>query len=118
MRNATVYLKHIRDAIVRIEKYTEDGRSAFFQHTMVQDSVIRNLEIIGEAVKNLPAEVKKHHPGVPWRSITALRNVLIHEYFGVDLSIVWGVVSKRLPVLKQHVLAMLSKGQRSKKKAK
>ncbi len=60
MRNATVYLKHIRDAIVRIEKYAEDGRSAFFQNTMVQDSVIRNLEIIGEAVKNLPVEVKNN----------------------------------------------------------
>lgn len=110
MRNATVYLKHIRDAIVRIEKYTEDGRSAFFQHTMVQDSVIRNLEIIGEAVKNLPAEVKRQHPGVPWRSITALRNVLIHEYFGVDLSICVGSCVQATPSLEAACLGDAFKG--------
>ncbi|MGH9425675.1 MAG: HepT-like ribonuclease domain-containing protein [Terriglobia bacterium] len=117
MSDATVYLKHIRDAIAKIEAYTQGGRKAFFQSTMVQDSVVRNLEIIGEAVKNLPDEVKKQNPKVPWRSITALRNVLIHEYFGVDLNIVWGVVSKRLPVLKRHVLAILSKGKRLRWKA-
>lgn len=117
MRDATAYLKHIRDAIAKIEAYTTGGRKAFFQNTMVQDSVIRNLEIIGEAVKNLPAQVKRQNPEVPWRTITALRNVLIHEYFGVDLNIVWRVVAKRLPVLKRHISAILSKGQRSEKKA-
>lgn len=117
MKNATVYLKHIRDAVAKIEAYTKGGRAAFLKSTMVQDSVVRNLEIIGEAVRNLPAEVKKRHPEVPWRSITALRNILIHEYFGVDLKIVWGVVSKRLPLLKRHILAILSKDKQSGKKA-
>jgi len=75
---------------------------------MVQDAVIRNLEIIGEAVKNLPPDLRKRYPRLPWSKIVALRNVLIHEYFGVDLEIVWQIVTKRLPVLKQSVNHMLS----------
>lgn len=74
---------------------------------MIQDAVIRNLEVIGEAVKQLPADLRQRYPHIPWRSITALRNVLIHEYFGVDLEIVLRVVQKRLPTLKHHVGVML-----------
>lgn len=108
MKDAAIYLCHIRDAIARIEKYTAQGRNAFFNDTMVQDGVIRNLEVIGEAVKNLPPELKRRHPEIPWRSITALRNVLIHEYFGVDIEIVWRVVQRRIPTLKGYVEAMLT----------
>ncbi len=107
MKDASVYLKHIQDAIARIESYTAQGRKAFFGNTMVQDAVIRNLEVIGEAVKQLPEDLRERYPHIPWRSITALRNVLIHEYFGVDLEIVWRVVQKRLPTLKRHVGVML-----------
>lgn len=112
MKDATVYLKHIRDAIERIESYTGKGRKAFFQDTMMQDAVIRNLEVIGEAVKNLSSNFRRLHPEIPWRSITALRNVLIHEYFGVDLEIVWRVVQRRLPTLKRYVKGLLAKGKR------
>jgi uncharacterized protein with HEPN domain len=107
MKDASVYLKHVQDAIVRIESYTGQGRKAFFDNTMIQDAVIRNLEVIGEAVKQLPADLRQRYPHIPWRSITALRNVLVHEYFGVDLEIVWRVVQKRLPTLKHHVGVML-----------
>lgn len=79
---------------------------------MVQDAVIRNLEVIGEAVKNLSSDLRRRHPAIPWRGITALRNVLIHEYFGVDLEIVWRVVSRRLPTLKGSVLKLLERGKR------
>jgi len=108
VKDAAIYLRHIRDAIARIEKYTAQGRKAFFEDSMVQDAVIRNLEVIGEAVRSLPPELKRRHPEIPWRSITALRNVLIHEYFGVDLEIVWRVVQRRIPTLKRHVEAMLA----------
>lgn len=108
MKDPVVYLHHIRDAIARIEQYTTQGRQAFFEDLMVQDAVIRNLEVIGEAVRSLPPELKCRHPQIPWRSITALRNVLIHEYFGVDLEIVWRVVQRRIPTLKRHVEAMLA----------
>ena len=117
MKDASAYLKHIREAIAKIEKYTKDGRKHFMEDTMIQDSVIRNLEIIGEAARNLPADLRKSAPKVPWRSITGMRNVLIHEYFGVDLDIVWKVVTQRLPILKSHVSAMLAKNKWSKKKA-
>ena len=117
MKDASAYLKHIREAIAKIERYTKTGRAEFMDDTMIQDSVIRNLEIIGEAARNLPLELRKAHPEVPWRSVMGMRNVLIHEYFGVDLDTVWKVVAQRLPVLKKHVSAMLMKDKRSKKKA-
>ena len=107
MKDQSVYLKHIRDAISKIEVYTVGGRAEFFKNTMIQDAVIRNLEVIGEAVRNISAEFRKQHPRIPWRNITALRNVLIHEYFGVDLEIVWRVVLRRLPTLKRQVEALL-----------
>lgn len=108
MKDESVYLKHIRDAIKKIDFYTTGGRKAFFQNTMVQDAVIRNLEVIGEAVKNLSPEFRRRHPEIPWRSISALRNVLIHEYFGVDLENVWRVIQRRLPRLKQYVETLLA----------
>ena len=113
MKDAAVFLQHIRDAISRIETYTAGGRRAFLSDTMVQDAVIRNLEVIGEAVRNLPLDLRQQHPTIPWRSITALRNVLIHEYFGVDIDIVWRVVERRLPTLKHHVDLMLKKSSRA-----
>jgi uncharacterized protein with HEPN domain len=101
-------LQHIADAIERIESYTAAGRRKFFEDTMIQDAVIRNLEIIGEAVRGLPDDFRRRHPNIPWRSITALRNVLIHHYFGVDLEIVWRVVRRRLPGLKHYVQTLLA----------
>jgi uncharacterized protein with HEPN domain len=109
VKEDSVYLRHIRDAIERVESYTAGGSKVFFQNTMVQDAVIRNLEVIGEAVRNLSSEVRRRHPEIPWRSVTALRNVLIHEYFGVDVEIVWRVVKRRLPTLKRSVDRLLGK---------
>jgi uncharacterized protein with HEPN domain len=113
VKDPAVFLRHIQDAIARIEAYTATGRRAFLADTMVQDAVIRNLEVIGEAVRNLPLDLRRQHPKIPWRSITALRNILIHEYFGVDLEIVWRVVDRRLPALKHHVELMLKKASRT-----
>ena len=72
MKDESVYLRHILDAIKKIQSYTSGGAKEFFQNTLVQDAVIRNLEIIGEAVRNLSIEFRRRHPEVPWRSITAL----------------------------------------------
>lgn len=99
MKEDKVYLNHIRDAIMQIKSYTANGRDSFFNERIIQDAVIRNLEIIGEAVKNLSPELRKGKPDVPWSRIAGMRDVLIHDYFGVDLKTVWDVVKNRLPDL-------------------
>ncbi len=103
MKKDEVYLLHIRDAIKRIESYTGDGKDAFLREPIIQDAVIRNLEIIGEAAKNLSAAFRSENAEQPWSKISGMRDVLIHEYFGVRLETVWAVVSKRLPELKRFV---------------
>jgi uncharacterized protein with HEPN domain len=108
MKDTRVYLLHIRDAIVQIESYTEGGREEFFNEKMIQDAVIRNLEIIGEATKKLTPDLRDRYPEVPWSRIAGMRDVLIHDYFEVDLQIVWDVVQNRLAVLKEHIEALIT----------
>ena len=107
MKDAAVYLKHIRDAIQKIEKYTSKGKASFFKDSKTQDAVVRNLGIIGEAIRNFPPGFVKAHPEVPWKNIVAMRNIIIHEYFGVEMTIVWDVVRKSLPKLKKQIMALL-----------
>jgi len=107
MRDDAVYLRHILDAIHSIAEYTAGGREQFLRHKMAQDAVVRNLEIIGEAVKNLSPGLRTRHPSVPWQQIAGLRDVLIHQYFGVNLDLVWQVVEHRLPELGRQVERLL-----------
>ena len=98
-----MYLAHIRDAILAIREYTSEGKDAFGRDRKTQDAVIRNLEIIGEAVKNLPSELTERYPGIPWKNIAGMRDRLIHHYFGVNMKLVWAVVENRLEELDQVV---------------
>ena len=100
MRDERVYLLHVLDAIDAILEYTADGRDAFFADRKTQDAVIRNVEIIGQAVKGLSDRTRALQPDVPWRQIAGMRDKLIHEYFGVDLALVWDVVERELPALR------------------
>jgi len=102
-KDPQVFLAHITDAIACIRDYTKDGESAFFADRKTQDAVIRNLEIIGEAVKQLPPELTARHPGIPWKDVAGMRDQLIHHYFGVNLKLVWGVVVNRLEALQAAV---------------
>ncbi|MCK5679835.1 DUF86 domain-containing protein [bacterium] len=108
MKDDLVYLRHIVGAIKDIEAYTVGGCEEFFATKMIQDAVIRNLEIIGEAVKNLSPSFRCEHPDVPWKQIAGLRDVLIHHYFGVDIDSVWLVVKSRLPGLLQRLETLLA----------
>ena len=107
MRDVIPYLRHIVDAIVAIQEYTVEGKEAFLSDRKTQDAVIRNLEIVGEATRNIPSEFQSAHPDLPWRQAAALRNVLIHQYFGLDLQMVWGVVEMELPSLKEKIQRLL-----------
>ncbi len=98
-----LYLGHILAAIDDIALFTVDGRDAFFGDRKTQSAVIRQLEIIGEAVKRLSAELTAAHPGVPWRQISGTRDRLIHGYFTVDLDAVWTMVCQDLPHLRSRI---------------
>ncbi len=103
MKSDRIYLLHIRDAIDRIMEYTAEGEGAFFASARTQDAVVRNLEIIGEAVKNLSEGLKAGHTEVSWKRIAGMRDKMIHEYFGVDLRLVWQVVDHELPKFRDAV---------------
>ncbi|RXT02751.1 DUF86 domain-containing protein [Ammoniphilus sp. CFH 90114] len=108
MKNDIVYIKHIIDSIEKIESYTDQlGKEGFIKSGLIQDAVIRNLEIIGEATKNISIEFRKEHQGIPWRNMAGLRDVLIHDYFGVDLEIVWNVVEKELSKVKIELIDLI-----------
>lgn len=107
MRDNRLYLSNIKECIERIESYTSEGREAFMQTPMIQDAVIRNFEIIGEATKRLSAELRISYPKIQWQQIAGFRDVLIHDYLKVNLNLIWGVVEKNLPELKATVEEIL-----------
>jgi uncharacterized protein with HEPN domain len=96
------YLAHIADAITAIESYTSGGRDKFMAEQLLQDAVIRNFEVIGEAANRLSADLR-NRSGFPWSKVIAFRNRLIHGYWSVDLPLVWDVIEHELPDLKAEV---------------
>lgn len=105
-----IYLEDILEAIERIQAYVQDvTREDFETDRMRIDAVIRNLEVIGEAVKQVPDSVREKYPSVEWRKIAGLRDILIHKYFDVNLDIVWGVVKSNIPILKAEIQQILQK---------
>ena len=98
-----LFLAHILDAIADIESFVAAGRDSFMADRKTQSAVVRQLEIIGEAVKNLSAALTARESGVPWRQIAGARDRLIHGYFKVDLDAVWAMVEQDLPTLRENV---------------
>jgi len=94
-------------SIDRVLEYTTQGREAFFSDRKTQDAVVRNIEIIGEAVRNLSDATRKANPQIPWSKIVGTRDRVIHGYFHVNLDIVWEVVETELPRLRNEVAALL-----------
>lgn len=108
MKRDKAYLQHILDAISNMEKFIEGVTKEDFLHNVEkQYAVLRGLEIIGEAAKNISRELKKKYPHVPWKEIAGMRDKLIHQYFGVNLDLVWETLKTKLPELKNQILIML-----------
>lgn len=109
-KDPTIFLKHILESIEHIESYVKDlEEKDFMESEEKQDSTIRRLEIIGEAVKNLPQNFRKKYPEIAWNKAMATRNILIHHYFGIELDIVWDTVTQSLPVFKKQIQELLKK---------
>lgn len=99
-----VYLHYISDAIVNIESYISNiNEDDFYKNKLIQDAVVRNLEIIGEAAKRIPEIVKQKYSNIEWKKISGMRDVLIHDYLGVDFERVWMVIKNRIPELKKEI---------------
>jgi uncharacterized protein with HEPN domain len=95
------YFEDIITAIEKIEKYTIGmTKEDLIRNDLVQDAVVRNLEVIGEAVKKIPDDVRNSYKDIQWKKIAGLRDILIHEYFGVNMNIVWDVIENKLKLLK------------------
>jgi uncharacterized protein with HEPN domain len=100
-------LLDIRDALARIERYTEGGKDMFLTDEKTQDAVIYNLAIIGEAVKGLPATLRSQYPSIPWKSVAGMRDIVIHDYNGTDVVTIWKAVERDLPRLRTTIKRML-----------
>ena len=106
-RDVLVYIVDILECIEKIEQYTAGiDRVEFLENVQVQDAVYRRLEVIGEAVKGIPQDVRARYPEIPWSQIAGLRDVLIHGYFGVKVDRIWKVIEDDVPVLKLAISRM------------
>ncbi len=106
-RDDRLYLVHVQECIARIELYTAEGKLTFLADTKTQDAVLRNLHTLAESSRRISEPLKASRPDVDWRSIAAFRNVVVHDYLGIDLNQVWDIVQNDLPGLKRAVAAML-----------
>ncbi|MEO0107729.1 MAG: DUF86 domain-containing protein [candidate division WOR-3 bacterium] len=108
LRDYKTYLEDIADAAAAIRKFTAGiTKDDLVADRKTRDAVVRNLEVIGEAVKKLPEAQRSRYPDVAWRRIAGLRDILIHDYFGIDMDIIWEVIQTKLPVLARRVREML-----------
>ena len=107
-KDPKIFLEHVLESIKEIEKHIKKiSKDEFWEDIKTQDAVIRRIEIIGEAVKNLPSEFKRKYPKIEWREITGMRDKLIHEYFGVNIDMVWETIKNDLPELKNKISKIL-----------
>jgi uncharacterized protein with HEPN domain len=109
LKDQRVYLKHILDCIRRIERNVSSGKDAFFTTEVLQDAILRNLQVMAESTQRLPESVKAEYPEIEWARIAAFRNLLVHDYLGIDVERVWEIIHRDVPGLKAAVLSALAK---------
>jgi len=102
MKEDKLYLLHIQESILRIKTYVIDGKQQFVNSTLIQDAVLRNLQTLSESTQRLSDEFKNRYPDVPWRELWAFRNVVAHNYLGINLDRIWEVIDQDLPILEQQ----------------
>ncbi len=103
-RKPDVYLQDILESIEHIQRFLDGvSEDEFYNNVEKQDAVLRRLEIIGEAVKHLPEKIREDHPDIPWRQIAGMRDIIIHEYFGITLEMIWIVATDDILDLKAKV---------------
>jgi uncharacterized protein with HEPN domain len=107
MKDDSVYLRHVLDRISRIEENISTGKDKFMASHTLQDAVLRNLQTMAESTQRLSDELKESHPEIEWRYIAAFRNVLVHDYLGIDIEKIWDITQHEVPQLKRVILAML-----------
>ena len=107
MKEDRIYLLHVRDSVQHVVNYTAAGKESFFSDRKTQDAVVRNLEIIGEAIKRVSVTLKKAHPEVAWKPIAGMRDKLIHDYLGVKLELLWKTAAEDLPTLEPEIRCVL-----------
>ncbi|MBD3203744.1 DUF86 domain-containing protein [Candidatus Woesearchaeota archaeon] len=113
MKDNNIFLKHILGNIEKIEDFSKNmSKEEFIKEDLKQYAIIRAIEVIGEAVKNLPSSFRKKYPDVAWKEIAGTRDIIIHQYFGIDLDIIWNIIKKELPVLKKEIKIILEKEQK------
>ena len=103
MKDDRLYVIHISECIGRIEAFTAEGKAAFVKDLKTQDAVIRNLQILAESSQQCSPALQTRHPEIDWRGLAGFRNILVHDYLGVNVERVWELVERELPNLKRHI---------------
>ena len=107
MRDDRERLLDIKETIERIEKYAVQGWKSFEDDELIQNWIVHHLQILGEAARSISSEFKNNHAEIPWKKITGMRHILVHDYFGIDLDVVWSVIENDLPSLKKQISCLL-----------
>jgi uncharacterized protein with HEPN domain len=108
VRDVRLYIQDILESTAKIEEYIEGySEEHFYKDSKTQDAVLKNLMVIGEAVKNINEEIRSRNPHIPWKKIAGIRDILVHEYFGVNLERIWLIVKEDLPELKRKIESII-----------
>lgn len=99
-KDNAIYVEHMLNSVLRIDEYIE-SKELFYDSHLVQDAVVRNLQVMAESSQRLSDEIKKKYPDIPWNDISGFRNILVHDYMGIDLDVIWSVVEQELPGLEK-----------------